>query len=304
MKPRAVFANPATATYHTRMNPLDSNQVEALFTSAQPKRRLIGAQALAMSSLMLVMIISLFGTRLNVPEAVCLALPPIALGTIVLIGWRAGRRRARCRDSLSRVWEHLQLDRPADAEAALCQVMRFPIQSDSDLGQAMLLLGGVAERIGQYDAAVRAYELMMIHEVGDIVQLQEAQVNLAEAKLRNQELTDAVNLIQRLAQVPMPPPIKAAFELVRLFQEIFMGHAADALENVDERRAMFRKYLSIRAGHGYGLLAAAYHHAGQGDAASAMWLDATTLSSSDRLVREYAFLAPIAQHYPAARNPL
>ncbi|MEK6642297.1 MAG: hypothetical protein AABZ08_00180 [Planctomycetota bacterium] len=281
------------------------SQVDAWFASAQPRpRRLFGTQTFVTSCLLFVLMISMFGAKFNVPEVVCLALPPLALAMVVTVGWRAGRRRKQCRESLSKAWEHLQLDSPAESATILEQVLRIPIMPESDLGQAMLLLGGVAERMGSHDAAARAYELMLVHQAGDIIQLQEAQVNLAEAKVRNHELTDAVTLIHRLAQVPMPPPIKAVFELVRLFQEVFMGHAQDALVNVEERRSLFRKYLSIRAGFGYGLLAAAYHQVGQTDSAASLWLDATTLAKPDRLIREYALLEPISRLYPAARNPL
>jgi len=287
------------------MNLLDSDAIEASFAASQPRRRsLFGLQSLMMATVVCVVFLAMAGPRFGVPADAGLILPPIVIGAALGIGHRASRRRKACRDAVTRAWQHLQFDEARPALDALGPIMRGPITSESDRGQAYMLMAGAAERLGRFDAAVQIYETLLIQRVGDIAQLQEAQIRLAAAKVRNDELTDAVTLIGRLAQVPMPPPLKAAFDLVHLFQQVFMGHHADAIQHEEEQRALFRKYLSTKAAYGYGLLAAAMHYLGRIPDASRLWRDATTLMRSEKLVREYPLLAPVSLAYPAVEYPI
>ncbi len=172
------------------------------------------------------------------------------------------------------------------AETSLGALLESPIHNPSLRGQAFLLLAAVVEHRGQYEPAALVYEKMLLGRIGDASQLQHAQIAWAEAKLRNHELTDAVDMIGRLEKIEMPLAYKATLDLVRLFQQVFMGHHEDAVHDIEERRSLFQRYLSTRAAIGYGLLAVAMHGLSRTSEASDLWRDATTLMTPERLVGE------------------
>jgi hypothetical protein len=253
-----------------------------------------------MAAVILTLLMSLMGSRWAVPNAVELTLPPVVLLVFLTTGWLAGRRRRNRRDALSAAWEHVQFEDSQAAQVELRKILRRPIYLPSDRGQAFLTLAAVCEQLARFESAGYVYESMLLQRVGDISQLQEAQIKLAGAKVRSDELTDAVTLIGRLAQIPLPPPFKAMFDLVRLFQRIFMGHYEDAIQDMDELRPLFRRQLSTRAGLGYGLFAGAMHRLGRGVEAARLWHDATVLVRPEKLVKEYPLLRDVSEKYPAA----
>lgn len=283
------------------MDLTDPSTIDASFTATAPRKwGAMGFQLLFMACVVALMLATLLGSRWGLSEGVQLALPGIFLLIVLSTGWRSGRRRRLCRDALASAWEHVQLEDLDAAERDLSRILRAPVATTSERGQAFMTLAAVCERRGKYAAVVHIYETMLIGRVGELSQLQEVQIKLAGAKVRNDELTDAVDLISRLAQVPMPPPLKAMFDLVRLFQRVFMGHFEDAIQDIDALRALFRRHLSTKAGQGYGLLAAAQHHLGRTAEAAKLWLDATTMIRPERLVREYPMLRGVSEVYPAA----
>lgn len=285
------------------MDLTDPETIDASFTATTPRRwGLLSLQLVLMGAVILTLLLSLAGSRWAVPDAVELTVPPAVLLIFLLTGWLAGRRRRIRRDALSTAWEHVQFEDPQAAQRELRKILRRPMYLPSDRGQAYLTLAAVCEQLGRFDSAGHVYENMLVQRVGDISQLQEAQIKLAGAKVRNDELTDAVTLIGRLAQIPLPPPFKAMFDLIRLFQRVFMGHYEDAVQDLDELRALFRRQLSTRAGLGYGLFAGAMHRLGRSVEAAKLWHDATVLVRPEKLVREYPLLRDVSEMYPAAES--
>jgi len=218
-------------------------------------------------------------------------------------GWLRAKRQRQARQNITRAWEQVQLEQWAEAEEMLDAAMRRPIQSDSDRGQAFMLLATLAERHGRYDQAAHIYERLLIERIGDGYQLQQAQLAIANAKLRNEELTDAVTLLNHLEKITMPRALAAVYALIRLYQQVFMGHNEDAVAELSERRSLFRRFLSTKAGYAYGLLAAALHRLGRHDEAAQYWLDATTLIPAQKLVAEYGALVVPCECYPAMEHP-
>lgn len=227
------------------------------------------------------------------------ALPWFIVLLLLIGGWLTAYRQRRRRRMITKVWENVQLEAWDEAGQTLESAMQGPIRSSNDRCQAFMLLAKVAEGGRQYESAAQIYETLLLERIGDGYQLQQVQLSLSSAKLRNEELVDAVHMLDRLAKVPMPLALQAARELIRLYQQVFMGHYEDAIENISERRSLFRRFLSTRAGYGYGLLAAAYHSLGRSGEAAELWLDATTLIKSRRLVEEYGFLSTVSETYPA-----
>ncbi len=285
------------------MNGMDAELIEKRFSATEPsRRRLHVVHAVVLAMLAGLIVQQMFGRQWGVPaEAGALLLMGV-FAVAMLSGSRAGRRQRRCRGLVVEAWEHVQLDRWDPAEATLAEVMQTPIPSSSDRGQAFMLLATLAEHQDRYECAAQIYETLLLRRIGDAMHLQQAQIALAAAKLRNEELTDAVNLLGRLEQISMPQGMRAALDIVRLYQQVFMGHCSDAVEACDERRALYGRHLSTNAGYGYGLLAAAMHNLGRPDEAARLWSDATTLIKADKLVMQYPLLAPVSGAYPATEH--
>jgi tetratricopeptide (TPR) repeat protein len=218
-------------------------------------------------------------------------------------GWLRARRQRQARKTITLAWERVQLEQWAEAEEALNTAMRRPIQSDADRGQAFMVMATLAERRGRFDQAAYIYERLLLGRIGDGYQLQQTQLAIANAKLRNEELTDAVTLLDHLEKLSMPRALGAVYALIRLYQQVFMGHNEDAVAELSERRSLFRRFLSTRAGYGYGLLAAALHRLGRHDEAAQFWLDATTLIPAAKLVAEYGTLLVPCEGYPSMEHP-
>ena len=231
-------------------------------------------------------------------------LPWILVLGILAIGWFEARRQRTRRGEINRAWQHVQLEDWEEARRALEAPMQKPIGSTSDRCQAFMLLAGIAEQQRNFDTAVHIYETLRLERIGDGFQLQQVQLALAAAKLRNQELTDGIRLLDRLERISMPASLQAVCQLVRLYQQVFMGHFEDAVDGIDDRKSMFRRHLSTKAGYGYGLLATAMHHLKRNDEAIGLWRDATTLVPADKLVLEYDLLVPVSADYLSVEHPV
>lgn len=223
---------------------------------------------------------------------------------VVIAPWIGLRRDRGFHQQLNRATEHVRMDEWELAFQLIDSLQSRPIRSRSDRHRAAMLLAACFEAQQRFDLSATIYERLLIDRIGDAYQLQEAQLAVVGAKLRNQELTDALVLLGRLEKIPLPPPLKAILDFTRLYQQIFMGHAQDAIENLSERRKEFQRFLSTKAGYAYGLFAAAMHQLGRGEEASDLWKDATTLIARDKLVRDYPLMAPVAAAYPAVEHPV
>jgi len=285
------------------VNIFDADYVDARVAATAPRRSIFhGPYPLLLTVVLLLLAFLVFGPRLGVPVWLSILLPLVLLTLLVSAAGVESRRQERRRRQIDKAWEHARFDRWQEAESCLRTALGGPILSQADRAQAFLLLASLAEQQRRYEVAIHIYRSLLLARIGDAGHLQQAQIALADAKLHNHELTDAVDLIGRLDKLPMPHVYRASLELVRLFQQVLMGHNEDALHDLDERRALFRRFLSTQAGYAYALLAAAFHAVGRRDEAARYWLDATTLIRPDKLANRYALLALVAGAYPAQEH--
>lgn len=231
-------------------------------------------------------------------------LPWLLILTLASAGWIANRTRRRCRASIVKAWEQIQLGEWDAGASVLDEVTQHPIRSRVDRAQALMLLASVAEHQQQYESAGLIYETLLQRRIGDSLQLQQAPIALAAAKLRNSELTDAITLLGRLERLEMPQAIRVAYDLVRLFQQVLMGQNDDAASDLEKRRKLYQRYLSTRAAYGYAFLSLAVHHLGRTDEAAGLWADATALVEAEKLVEEYEMLAPLKAAYMSTEHRL
>lgn len=234
--------------------------------------------------------------RWIVPHIVLLVLVTLTLG----FGYRQ-KQRAKL---MVRAFESLQLQDWKQARHRLVKLLEKPVRHPRARAESLLGLAAVAESEHEYESAQHLYETLLAEENASPVQLHTARVALAAVLLREGQLADAVDLVDRLEKMDLPDPLKAQVEVLALFREVVMGQAGSEIGRAPQRRELFREYLSTRAGYGYALLAAAYNHAGQPEAAQKHWHDATLLIKPDELVRRFDELKPIAARYQATEQVL
>jgi hypothetical protein len=284
---------------------MSADWIEAAFAATTPRKSVLGGSYLMVLAIVLgVLLIATQGPKWGLPVGISVLVPVLVLGTFIFSAWLRSRRHQRCRERIEDAWEAVQLEHWEQAGESLIDVLGAPMPTAMDRGRAFLSLAALAEQTQDWPAAALIYERMTLLRAGDARQLQAAQISLAAAKIRNEELTDALDMIGRLEQVQMPNALRAWLALVRLFQQVFMGHYEDAVDDWEERRAMFRRFLSTRAAEGYALLASAFHHLSQTDKAASLWRDATLLMKPQRLLRSFEVLEPVAEAYPAEEHPV
>lgn len=280
---------------------MDANHkgVEALLDATEPRRSGYGALALKTAAIVAILVLAAMAQRWGLPAAVSMVVPWILVIGLLTAARSAGRRERDVRKSIDRATELVQMEDWEAAGGMLMPLLDRPIRSGYHRGQAFLLWAALADHERRYEAAGEMYEALALRRIGDPLQLQQAGIALATAKLRNGELTDAVTLIGRMERLQMPRALRAACDFVRLFQQVLMGHFEDAAANQDERRAAFRRELSTRAGFAYAMLALAEHYLGRHENARRLWGDATTLIRPERLLADFDILKPVAAAYPA-----
>lgn len=279
--------------------------IDNLIVSSRPRRGLLrGSRPLLLGvGLILGMYLAdphVFGggslLSLLLPQIAIVALAGLIVATSLY-----QRRRGRL---MLASFEALQLRQWEAAADALTRLLRKPVRPAQARAEALLGLASVAESQQEHENAQRIYEAMLAEHAADPLQLHTAQVALGATMLRTGQTTDAVDLIDRLTRTTLPGALRAQVEMLSLFREVTMGQAADAIEKAEERRGLFRLYLSTRAGFGYGLLAAAFDRANDPEKARRYWRDATLLVRPEELLGRFGELAPVAERYPATGYPL
>jgi hypothetical protein len=165
-------------------------------------------------------------------------------------------------------------------------------------------LGHICLATGEPRSAEIAFEHALAHRgLPDTEWLWRAEIGLAEAKLRCQQLSDAHTTIRRLTCRDLPPAWQSRVQLLRCLQRLLLGNARDLAERSNDLWHEFRRYLGVDAGYGYGLLAAALDRCGQAAGAIRFWHDATLLIRPERLVQRYPELRALALKYEASTWP-
>ena len=225
-----------------------------------------------------------------------------------LTGW-TWRQAARQREALSRLvaaGEAMQLQDYPRAEATVTTLLSSPVRPVPGRPvriEALLLLAALAEWTRRFDAAQVVYEAIVGDPQTDAGHQCVASIGLAGSMLRNDQLADAVGLIERLQRSTLPDKLKAHVEMVSLYREVVMGQTDRIIEAAPQRRELFRTHLSTRAGYGYALCAVGFARAGDTEQARRTWRDATMLVQPDRLAREYDEVKPIAAELVPAPQP-
>lgn len=221
----------------------------------------------------------------------------ILLLLFVAHGMRVQRRQSRL---MLAAFEAVQLRQWERGGDLLRQLLARPVRHTAARTEALMALGSVLEHEQQHESAQLIYENILRERAGEPIQLHTAQVALAAVMLRNGHIPEAIALVDRLSRQNLPEPLRAQVELLVLYREVSMGHAAEFLDRADRRRELFRTHLGTKAAYGYALLAAAYDRANLIEQARAYWHDATLLVKPADLISRFGELKSVAARHPAA----
>jgi uncharacterized protein HemY len=265
---------------------------------------------LSPQTLILLLIGAMLGGLLANPKGLTddsllqLLVPQALLVTLAVWMWSRARRQQRTAAAMTAAWEAVQLKDWGRAEAQIVTLLHRPIRPGPSRLQSLMVLAAVAESQKQYAVSQHILESILQEPILDRSVYYAARIALAGTLLRTHQLTDAVRMIDKLAREELPDAVRAQVELLSLFRGVYMGQVEDAIERADERRTLFRRHLSTRAGYGYALLAAAFERADQTDRAAQFWRDATLLLSPTDILDRFGEVATVAKKYPATEWPV
>jgi len=285
--------------------PLDPAFLEDLIAAGAAARRAswtLPAMGAALGGLLAVAILPSFGV--TVPpwlRGMLFWILAGGLGALLILSvWQ--QRRA-----LQRVDQASHLIQFGDLGAATVELARcLRSRTCPTLARAIGLveLGQICLRADHAELAERAFELALHRQ--DLLSTNsalEAQLGLAEAKLRSEQLTDAHEAIGRLQQQPLPQLWQARVSLLYCLQQLIMGQPDEISQQADALWHRFREHLGTDAGFGYGLLAAAMDRSGNSTAAARFWSDATLLLRPQTIVERYPLLRALKDRYKASQWP-
>jgi hypothetical protein len=283
---------------------LSPDVADRLIMSSRPRGGLIrGPMFILLGLSILLGALSADSRILPSTGALSWILPQILLIAVaVVLVWTVRRQRKFARD-MQETTEAIQLGQWSRAWPVLNRLLGRPVSHPTARAESLLALAAVAEANGSFETSQRIYESVLEERQGDPLQLHSARVGLGAALLRTGQTTDAVGLIDRLEREELPGSLRAHIELLALFRELTMGHAADRLDRAEERRALFRRHLGTRAAYGYALLALLFDQTGDAGRARRAWHDATLLLPAAELVQRFEQLQRVAAKYAAAVAP-
>lgn len=225
----------------------------------------------------------------------------LLIGLIIWV-WIRARRQEEAIARLESATEAIQFHDWERGESLIVSLLQRPLDPPGARLRALLGLATVAEGQRQYAVCQHVLERVRRECVADRGLDAYVRIALADTMLQNDQLHDAVQLIERLNREDLPASLKARVEMLNLFRAVRMGQAQDAVDRADERRELFRRHLGTKAGYGYGLLAAAFDRAGESGRAAAMWCDATTLLDAAEIVDRFAEVRFVAAKYSSAKR--
>lgn len=288
----------------TRNHMLNISTAEQLIASSRPRVALLrGPMFILLGLSVLLGALSADSKILPLTGPLAWILPQAVLLAVgVLLVWSAYRQRAFARQ-MQDSFEAVQLGQWQRALNSLSRLLQKPMRHPIARAESLLALAALAEAHDKFEAAQRIYECLLEERQADPLQLHTARVGLGSTWLRTGQIRDAVGLIDRLEREDLPGPLRAQVELLALFRELTMGHAAERADRAEERRNLFRQYLGTRAGYGYGLLSLLFERIGNHERAGDAWYDATMLVSPAELCRKFPELNAISAKYPAVTIP-
>jgi len=282
---------------------MDLRTVQSLITASQPRTRIWQGPMLILLGLSVLLGAVWAGAGVGrTGEMLRWLLPQWVIVAFVLVLYLQWRRRKRLEQRLAEAMEAVRLQEWPRAEALLRYFLAQPIRRSTLRTQALLALAAVTEASHAHEATEHICRHILATGAGTAVQQHLACVGLAGALLRTGQITDAVELVDRLTRQTLPDSLRAQVEVLALFREVMMGHPDLGAAKADERAELFRTHLGTHAGYGYGLLAAAFHALDQPERARMYWHKATLLIPAEQLVNRFGELRKIINRYPAAEH--
>lgn len=262
----------------------EKTKIDQLLESSKPQRQ----QSLLMPIFLLgVLVASLYSLQGGNPLLGALV-PVVFAGAIivaVLHGTRIARRQQREKDALRQIDESIRLGNWQQAAPTVDQFLSKPVMLPQVRVQALIYLGAVLVRQGQYQQVLDLYR----HLLETVAFPPQIAVSLRCARiyamLRAEHLSDAY---QAIAQLKRDTPAGSAMvSLLELYRLVKMGHPDDALQLFGQKQAQLAAQLGHRSCDGWALAALAAWALGRQDDADGYARNAGLLGNVREIVQRF-----------------
>ncbi len=181
------------------------DQAEQLIAASRPTsgRRLMGSLAWPMVML-LFFFMALGRGPFGQSNLASIIIPWVLVLALVAWRWTLVRRHRQTIRQIAQATEAAEMNEWGRVGDIVGAMLGRTVVPESVRVQAMLLLAGSTERAKQYDVSEFLFETILRERRGDAVQLHQATIGLAAVKLRSEQLTDAVQILDRLRKVELP----------------------------------------------------------------------------------------------------
>lgn len=180
--------------------------------------------------------------------------------------------------------------------------------------RCVAIVGHCLDQIGAYESSLVVYDYLLEVMTGSPAGAVQLRIQRAIVALACDHLADADDALRSLrgqvGESHTPAPVRAAYRLATLVQDVRTAHFADAIEGcgglIDELRP-----LGVEAGFGHALMAFCYHRMGQQQgheqaqtpkaptdylqAAARWWTRATLLVPAKALVHRFPELGKMSE---------
>lgn len=230
------------------------------------------------------------------------------LGVVGVLGagaWAstaAVHRRRREQQALDDVEELIQLRQWEPAAQRVEALLGVPSTSPRFRAQALLELAAILMRYERFEDAIAVHTHLLENEPLDDASSYVIRMSRAMAMLREDHLLDADRAIADLKR-RSAGNVSGLQALIELYRDVKTGHAAEALELIDERLPLIRKQMGHRVADAHALHARALDMLDRKEEAAAAFERATLLAPAGELLRRYPDLRPMFDRYTPAPAP-
>ncbi len=225
------------------------------------------------------------------------------MAILVSLAWSANRAARNERQQIDQLEEMVTLRQWPAAAMSLHALLLRPMLNHGARIQALMYLSSVLGRYHRFTDALDVHNYLLNHFELDGNTVFNIRVGRVMAMLREDHLVDADRAISELRRMNGATET-AAYALVQLFRDVKTGHAAEATELFEKRRALFAAQLGHRAADAFLLAAQAYLSRGDRESADRCFHDATLLAPTMELKRRYPETAALFEAFEPAAAPL
>lgn len=221
----------------------------------------------------------------------------------IWINWRLRRAFGNEQIRLQKIEEFLQLRRWPEALVNLVDMLMRPMVSPVARVQALMYMSAVLSRYHRFEDVIYLDDYLLGHINLDDDTASGVKMGRTMALLRDDNLLEADRALSELSRSAGAKQ-SAGLALLALYRDVKTGHAAEALDGLDDKVKLVRDQMGHRVADVYALAARAYDFLSRPSEAQAMFSQASLMTPLGELVRRYPELQSLIGKYVPHPAPL